>query len=238
MRLRPPMPYVGGKQSMADQIVALMAPHDHYVEPYFGGGSILMSKTPSSMETVNDIDEHLVTFWRMLRDRPRELAWACAMTPHSRAEHRSAQILTDCEDLETARRVWVQLTQGRGGRRIRRGRVGHDVAPPRPGDVITTYDSPSACLYVDPPYLGTARNRSGLYVHEMPDAADHARLLDTLLGCRGQVILSGYASPLYDEALSGWERIEVAARDQASRDRVEVLWVNRMPQPSLIEGEL
>ena len=140
------MPYVGGKQTMANQIVALMTPHDHYIEPFFGGGSVLFAKPPSKMETVNDIDGDLVTFWRMLRDRPKDLARVCAMTPHSRAEHRAAQYLTDCGDLE------------------------------------------------------------------------------------------GYASPLYDEALTTWERIEVGVRDQASRDRVEVLWTNRLPHPTLLES--
>lgn len=265
--MRPPMPYVGGKQSMADQVVALMAPHDHYVEPYFGGGSVLFAKPPSRMETVNDLNQDLVTFWRMLRERPADLAWQCAMTPHSRHEMSTTRAIEagDPSDLERARRVWVQLTQGRAARLTSTGwrytvaaactpipdyLDGYlsrliDAAERLRGvslecrdalDVIATYDAPGTCLYVDPPYLGTARNRSGLYVHEMPDAADHARLLDTLLGCRGQIILSGYASPLYDEALSGWERIECGARDQASRDRVEVLWVNRMPQPSLLEA--
>ena len=261
------MPYVGGKQTMADQIVSLMAPHDHYVEPFFGGGSVLMAKPPSMMETVNDIDGDLVTFWRMLRDRPKDLAWVCAMTPHSRAEHRAAQDLTDCGDLEVARRVWVQLTQGRGGRRTSTGwryvvtnststygltdyltsylerildcaerlqRVSLECRDAM--DVIAIYDSADACLYVDPPYLGSTRGRNTLYAREMPNADEHARMLDALLACRGQVILSGYASPLYDEALTTWERIEVGARDQASRDRVEVLWINRLPHPTLLES--
>ncbi len=261
------MPYVGGKQTIADRIVALMEPHAHYVEPFFGGGSVLFAKPPSKMETVNDIDGDLVTFWRMLRDRPKDLARVCAMTPHSRAEHRAAQYLTDCGDLEVARRVWVQMTQGRGGRRTSTGwryvvtnstssygltdyltsyleRM-HDCAERMQRvslecrdavDVITTYDSADTCLYVDPPYLGSTRGRNTLYAREMPNADEHARLLDALLACRGQVILSGYASPLYDEALAGWERIEVPSRDQASRDRVEVLWVNRMPHPTLLEA--
>ena len=261
------MPYVGGKQTMADQIVSLMAPHDHYVEPFFGGGSVLMAKPPSMMETVNDLDGDLVTFWRMLRDHPKDLAWVCAMTPHSRAEHRAAQDLTDCGDLEVARRVWVYLTQGRGGRRTSTGwryvvtnstsaygltdyltsylermldcaeRLQRVSLECRDGlALISSYDAPGTCFYVDPPYLGSTRGRNTLYAREMPNADEHARLLDALLACRGQVILSGYASPLYDEALTTWERIEVGARDQASRDRVEVLWANRLPHPTLLES--
>ena len=262
------MPYVGGKQTMADQIVSLMAPHDHYVEPFFGGGSVLFAKAPALMETVNDIDEHLVTFWRVLRDRPHDLAWKCATTPHSRVEMAVTRSIDagDPDDLERARRVWVQLTQGRAARLTRTGwryvvteaakhalpdyldgYLGRllDAAERLRGvslecrdglDLFGAYDAPGTCFYVDPPYLGSTRGRNTLYAREMPNADEHARLLDALLACRGQVILSGYASPLYDEALTTWERIEVGARDQASRDRVEVLWINRLPHPTLLES--
>ena len=40
------MPYVGGKQTMADRIVALMAPHDHYIEPFFGGVDGIIGRDP------------------------------------------------------------------------------------------------------------------------------------------------------------------------------------------------
>lgn len=262
--MRPPMPFAGGKQIMSDQIVGLMEPHDHYVEPFFGGGSVLFSKSPAQMETVNDLDGDLVTFWRVLRDRPHELAWVCGMTPHSRKEMELTRTTNDSDpdDLERARRVWVLLTQGRAARlttgtgwryfvsaaakgclpEYLDGYLGRflDAAARLRGvslecrdavDVISAYDAPGTCFYVDPPYLG----RDRLYTHEMPSEADHHRLLETLTKCRGQVILSGYQTSLYDEALRGWERTEVRVRDQASRDRVEVLWVNRMPHPTLLE---
>jgi DNA adenine methylase len=38
------------------------------------------------METVNDLDGELMTFWRVLRDRPTDLLRACMLTPHGRAE--------------------------------------------------------------------------------------------------------------------------------------------------------
>ena len=169
----------------------------------------------------------------------------------------------DPDDLERARRVWVQLTQGRAARLTRTGwrYVVTEAAKQSLPDyldgylgrlldaaerlrgvslecrdglaLINAYDAPRTCFYVDPPYLGSTRGRNTLYAREMPNADEHARMLDALLACRGQVILSGYASPLYDEALAGWERIEVGVRDQASRDRVEVLWINRLPRPTL-----
>lgn len=111
----PPFPYFGGKQRIADQIVAHFPEHGHYIEPYAGGLSVLMAKRPAAMETVNDIDQDLMTFWRVLRDRPDELERACALTPHSRAESIAARDLAVADDVERARRVWVMLTQRRGG---------------------------------------------------------------------------------------------------------------------------
>lgn len=119
--LKPPVPYFGGKITLAPQIAALFPEHQHYVEPYCGSLAVLLAKAPSPHETVNDLDGALMTFWRMVRDQPEQLARLCALTPHSRAEHQAAYDLEACDDLETARRVWVQLTQGRAGVRRRTG---------------------------------------------------------------------------------------------------------------------
>lgn len=112
----PPVPYFGSKARLADWIVDQLPAHRHYVEPYAGGLSVLLAKPPSVMETVTDLDGELMTWWRVLRDRPDELTRACALTPHSRAElvaaHQPAPV---GDELETARRVWVRLTQGRAG---------------------------------------------------------------------------------------------------------------------------
>jgi DNA adenine methylase len=50
----------------------------------------------------------------------------------------------------------------------------------------------------------------------------------------GMVVLSGYANPLYDEALHDWRRIEFAAHADGARPRTEVLWINpAAPKPSI-----
>lgn len=120
--LAPPIVYFGGKSTIAQRIVDLLPPHRHYVEPFAGSLAVLLAKPPTPMETVNDLDQNLMTFWRVLRDRPDELARVCALTPHSRSEHQAA---CDREgapnDLERARRVWVLLTQGRGAMMRRTG---------------------------------------------------------------------------------------------------------------------
>lgn len=117
----PPFAYFGGKTRQADAIVGLLPKHEHYVEPFAGSLAVLLAKPRSPLETVNDIDGHLMTFWRVLRNRPDDLARVCALTPHSRAEHQLAYDLEDLDELETARRVWVALSQGRSGTRRRTG---------------------------------------------------------------------------------------------------------------------
>ena len=114
--VRPPFAYFGGKQRIASLIAAILPDHSHYVEPYAGGLSVLLAKAPSRLETVNDLDGDVMHFWRVLRERPVELARHCALTPHSRAERTAAMTRpAELDDLERARRIWVCLAQGRTG---------------------------------------------------------------------------------------------------------------------------
>lgn len=81
--VNPPLKWHGGKVDLANWIVSLMPPRCknsnapaaddhgwlHYVEPYFGGGAVLLANNPEGIsEVVNDLNEHLVNFWRMLAD--------------------------------------------------------------------------------------------------------------------------------------------------------------------------
>lgn len=115
-QLRPPFIYYGGKTTLGARIAALLPEHRQYVEPYGGSLAVLLAKPPARLETVNDLDGDLMLFWRVLRDRPDELARVCWLTPHSRAEREAAKDRPeDLDDLERARRVWVCLSQGRTG---------------------------------------------------------------------------------------------------------------------------
>lgn len=261
---RPPFPFYGGKQMLADRIISLLPDHDQYVEPYAGSLAVLLAKPRSAAEVVNDLDQDLVHFWRVLRDHPDELETACGLTPHARAEH--LNVLNDVASpsdnpIERARRTWVLLTQGRSGGTARRTGWRHFTTPganysmPRylrayvdrfgscverihgvtlecqPAlDIIDTYGRhPDAVLYVDPPYVTSARTSTG-YRHEMTDA-DHRDLAKHLGRCGAHVLLSGYASDLYDRELyRDWHRVKVptgTGNGGAWRDRVEVIWSNR-----------
>ncbi|SHZ79623.1 D12 class N6 adenine-specific DNA methyltransferase [Mycobacteroides abscessus subsp. abscessus] len=107
----------------------MLPAHKHYVEVCGGSLAVLLAKKPSRQETVNDLDGYLMTFWRVLRDRPDDLERVCSLIPHSRAERAMAQeISSDLDELEVARRVFVALTQGRSGSLTRTG-WRHDLRP-------------------------------------------------------------------------------------------------------------
>jgi DNA adenine methylase len=120
----PPIPYHGAKGRIARQVAALLPAHGHYCEPYAGSLSVLLAKPPSDHETVNDLDGHLMTFWRVLRDRLPDLERACALTPHARAGHAAAWAgwppPPGTDEVEVARLVWLLLSQGRSAT-LRRG---------------------------------------------------------------------------------------------------------------------
>ena len=42
--------------------------HHSYLDPYFGGGAVLFEKPPSRIETVNDLDDDVVNFFRVIQN--------------------------------------------------------------------------------------------------------------------------------------------------------------------------
>jgi len=48
--------YPGGKWRIADWIISHFPQHKVYCEPFFGSGAVFFSKSPSYIETINDID--------------------------------------------------------------------------------------------------------------------------------------------------------------------------------------
>jgi DNA adenine methylase len=237
--MKPPFIYFGGKSILAGRIAASFPPHGHYVEPFAGSLAVLLAKPLSRMETVNDLDRGIVTFWQVLRERPAELARACALTPHSLAEFQDADGDGEpCDELEAARRLWVRLTQGRGGTLKNTG-WRHFVDPSNSAfgmpDYLTAYVGRIAAV-AERLHRVSLECRPALEVVEWygrsPDVLlycdppylrstrssgayrhemtedDHRALAGALRDAKASVVLSGYPSALYDELYDGWCRAE------------------------------
>ena len=135
-------------------------------------------------------------------------------------------------EYETAQHTWVMYPDNLAavGQRLTGVLIENSSAI----EVLGAHDTPQTLHYVDPPYVFETRCRinkkagSRGYRHEM-DADDHMKLLDELKRLSGMVVLSGYATELYDEALQGWERRTTKARIAGGRGtamREEVVWMN------------
>lgn len=80
-RRRPALKYFGSKWRLAPWIISNFPEHEHYIEPCFGAGNILLRKPSVKLETVNDIDGRVVNFFKQLRDNPGELIQLINFSP-------------------------------------------------------------------------------------------------------------------------------------------------------------
>jgi DNA adenine methylase len=110
--------YFGGKGSKLGRwIIDHMPKHEAYIEPFFGGGSVFFMKTLADVSVVNDLNSEVMTFYRVMRDKPEELARQLEYTLWGRDEFALAWETCDgCDDVEIARRLAVKAWQGFGHR--------------------------------------------------------------------------------------------------------------------------
>lgn len=132
---KPALRYYGSKWRLAPAIIALMPGHRCYCEPFGGSMAVLLQKPSTPIEVYNDLDSAVVTFFRVLRERPAELIRAIELTPHAREEMEKARLRQDDQDsldeLEIARRLYVSSWQtwaGAAGGRSRAWRFDRTTA--------------------------------------------------------------------------------------------------------------
>jgi DNA adenine methylase len=124
-----PLKWHGGKHYLSRRIVALMPPHLHYVEPYFGGGAVLLAREPEEpslwmgqhegvSEVVNDLNGRLVNFWRVLQDEEKfsRFRRIIEATPLARPEWEAAHNhVYGADPVEDAVAFFVNCRQSRSG---------------------------------------------------------------------------------------------------------------------------
>lgn len=76
--LKSPYPYFGGKSRVAEAVWQRFGEPDHYIEPFFGSGAVLLRRRnfhpERHIETVNDVDSLLCNFWRAVQAEPLAVA--------------------------------------------------------------------------------------------------------------------------------------------------------------------
>jgi DNA adenine methylase len=120
MAIAPVLKYPGAKWKIAKWIISFMPEHEVYLEPFFGSGAVFFNKRPAKLETVNDLDGDVVNLFKVIRDRPEELARLVEFTPWARAEYLQSmglggELNRTGNEIEDARRFLVRCWMAFGG---------------------------------------------------------------------------------------------------------------------------
>lgn len=245
--------YPGAKNRIADWIVSFIPEHKVYLEPFFGGGAVFFHKQKSRIETINDLDNNVYTFFKVLRNEPEELVRRLKYTPYGRTEYYKAFEPTQ-DEIEVAHRFAVRCWQGFGCSNVYKNgfRSSQQGSSPRTTkhwnelpdrlewaaerlkqaqienlpatELLQRYDTEDVFIYLDPPYLHETR-KNYLYRHEMTDT-EHIVLLEMARNHPGKVLISGYENGMYNAVLSGWNKAHKETQAEFGFKRVETLWFN------------
>jgi DNA adenine methylase len=112
-----PFKWVGGKSRLRKHIIPLFPQHTCYVEVFCGAAWVLFGKAPSNVEVLNDIDQDLVTFFRVVKEKPEELIASFEWELVSRAEFERLARLDPQQltDVQRAHRFYYLIMASWGG---------------------------------------------------------------------------------------------------------------------------
>jgi DNA adenine methylase len=229
-----PISYYGGKQSMLGKILPLIPAHVVYVEPFFGGGAVFWAKDKSDVEVINDLNGHVVNFYKQLKNRPDELIKLVESTPYARSSYKQAMVVYNApylfDELTRAWAFWVATIQGFsnkiGSWRCAQNRNKEckllenkkeliseqtserlkfvQIESKDAVQLIKRHDAPEVFFYLDPPYVDSNQGHYGGYTQ------DHFNeLLEALRGIKGKFLLSSYPNQRLKELTDseGWNSI-------------------------------
>jgi DNA adenine methylase len=251
---RPALKFYGGKWRLAPWIISHFPPCTHYIEPCFGAGSVLLRKPQSELETVNDINERLINFFKILRDQPDNLIKLIDLTPWAQDEYKLSKTQAD-SSIEDARRFffmsWMSVNGAPlpTGFRVAKKRTSRGSIPPKDTinhalneiaqrlryvqimnmdavEFLNKFNNDEdSLIYFDPPYPQSTRTGKFYGDYELFEHL-HRPSAEILQQSPAAIVVSGYRSEEYDSLYQGWRRIDKTNYVQANKKRVESIWIN------------
>jgi len=259
--------YPGAKNRIAPWICEYIPEHEVYVEAYAGSLAVFFAKPPARIETLNDLDGNVVNYFRIVREKPEELAVMLDMTPFSRDEYyKACEFIPEESDIERARKFAVRCWQGFGCSSLYRNGFRSSQQRTSPHTTKEWRNLPERLLAASErlknaqienlPAVELIRRyntadvfmyidppylhgtrKNYLYRYEMEDA-DHIELLELLQKHPGKILLSGYNNDTYNDLLPRWKKVHKRTQAEAGITRVETLWMNyEIGQSELSFGE-
>jgi len=219
-----PFKWVGGKSRLRKQVIALLPVHTCYVEPFAGAAWVLFGKPPSDVEVLNDIDQELITFFRVVKEKPEELIASLEWELVSRAEFLRLVKLDSKQltDVQRAHRFYYLIMAGWGGE-LKYPRFQTSISDGGHGNrligalktlrerlspvyerlktvIIENLDWEECINRYDSPttvlYIDPPYPDNGCnYAYNMRDWKDHEHIADRLRNAKSKWILSSYDIP-------------------------------------------
>lgn len=218
--MKTPITYYGGKQTLLKYLLPLIPQHRLYCEPFFGGGAVFFAKPKSEVEVINDINNEVINFFKVIKTKFPELQKEIQSTLHSRELYKRAMEVynnpTKYSDVKRAWALWTATNQGFAGM-IGSWGFGKDdskeaaLANKRDAftkeyeqrltkvqvennsaiKVINRCDDKETFIYADPPYIGSDQGHYKGYSED-----DYRELLNALSKVKGKFLLSSYPSKI------------------------------------------
>jgi DNA adenine methylase len=117
MSMRPPVKWHGGKRYLANRIIEHFPKHRVYLEPFGGGASVLLNKSPVEVETYNDLDLRISRLFQVLRDQGSDFVSRVSLIPYSQIEFENAKTYSEsASELDKAVCDFVRWRQSFGGK--------------------------------------------------------------------------------------------------------------------------
>lgn len=115
--LNSPIKWVGGKSRLRKYVISLIPAHTCYVEPFAGAAWVLFGKPPSDVEILNDKEQELVNFFRVVKEDPEALIASFEWELVSRAEFDRLAGLDPAQltNVQRAHRFYYLIMAGWGG---------------------------------------------------------------------------------------------------------------------------
>jgi len=110
-KLKTPISYYGGKQTMLKHMLPLIPEHTLYTEAFAGGAALLFAKKPAEVEVINDLNGELINFYWVASVYYSDLKKEIDKTLHARGLHRHAKYIYDNPQFfEPVKRAWAIWT--------------------------------------------------------------------------------------------------------------------------------
>ena len=225
--MNPIVPWIGGKRRLADVLIPRFPPHRCYLEVFAGGAALFFLRPPAEVEVLNDTNNQLVNFYRVVQHHPDELVRQFRWVLNSRQAFEWLKMTPPetLTDIQCAARFYFLQRESFGARV--EGQTFGTATTGAPGlnldylpqelaaahrrlsrafienldwqACLLRYDRPHTFAYLDPPYWMTEG-------YGVPfEFAQYERMAELLKGIQGKAIVSLNDHPDMRAVFAGYE---------------------------------